>query len=49
MKPGDSHRKRMLKSFEDNKNLCVCKPLENYLQKTASIKYGKANLLIATI
>ena len=49
MKPGDSHRKGILKGFGDHKNLCVCKALEDYLQKTASLKYGEANLFTAPI
>ena len=49
MKPGDSHPKIMLKGFEDNKNLCVYKALDDYLEKTASLRDGETNLLIATI
>ena len=49
MKPGDSHRKGIFKGFWDHKGLCVCKALEDYLQKTASLKYGEANLLTAPI
>ena len=49
MKPGDSHPKIMFKGFEDNKNLCVCKALDDYLEKTASLRDGETNLLIAKI
>ena len=44
MKPADSHPKRIFKGFGGHKNLCVCKALEDYLQKTASFNYGEANL-----
>ena len=49
MKTGDSHPKRIFKGFGNHKNLCVCKALEDYLQKTASLKYGEANLLTTPI
>ena len=49
MKPGDSHPKIIFKGFENHKNLFVCKALEDYLQKTASLKYGEANLLTTPI
>ena len=48
MKTGDSHPKRIFKSFGNHKNLCE-KILEDYPQKTASIKYGEANLLTTPI
>ena len=44
MKPANSHPKRIFKGFGGHKNLCVCKALEDYLQKTASLNYGEANL-----
>ena len=49
MKPGDSHPKRIFKGFGNHKNPCVCKALEDYPQKTASLKYGEANLLTTPI
>ena len=39
----------MFKGFEDNKNLCVCKALDDYLEKTASLRDEETNLLIAKI
>ena len=48
IKPGDSHPKIMFKGFEDNKNLCVCKALDDYLEKTVSLRDEGTNLLIAT-
>ena len=44
MKPADSHPKRIFKGSGGHKNLCVCKSLEDYLQKTASLNYGEANI-----
>ena len=38
----------MFKGFEDNKNLCVCKALDDYLEKTVSLRDEGTNLLIAT-
>ena len=49
MKSGNSHPKIMFIDFEDNKNLCVCKALGDYLKKTVSLRDGETNLLIATI
>ena len=49
MKPGDSHPKIIFKDFENNKNPCVCKTSDDYLEKTASLRDGETNLLIATI
>ena len=49
IKPGDSHLKIMFKGFNDNKNLCVCKTLDDYLEETASLRDVETNLLIATI
>ena len=49
MKCGDSHPEIIFKGFEDNENLCVCKALENYLEKTASLRDWETNFLIATI
>ena len=39
----------MFKVCEYNKNPCVCKALDDYLEKTASLRDEKTNLLIATI
>ena len=41
MKPGDSHPKIIFKSFGGHKNLCVCKALEDYLQKLLVSNMGK--------
>ena len=42
--------KVMFKGFEDNKNKNVlCKALEDYLEKTASLRDGETIPLIATI
>ena len=49
MNPGDIHPKIMFKGFEDNKNLCVCKTLDDYLEKTANLRDRETNLLIETI
>ena len=35
--------------MQDNKNLCVCKALDDYLEKIASLRDEETNLLIATI
>lgn len=47
MKPGDIHPKIVSKRFQDKENLCVCMALDDYLKKTASLRDGKTNLLIA--
>ena len=49
MNLGDSHPKIMFEGFEDNKNICVRKALDHYLEKTSSLRDGETNLLIATI
>ena len=49
MKPGDSHPKITFWGFQHIKNLYVFKVLDDYLERTGSLRDGKTNLLIAII
>ena len=49
MKPGDSHPNITFQGFQHIKNLYVFKVLDDYLERTGSLRDGKTNLLIAII
>ena len=47
--PGKPHPVLSFYSFDENKNLCVCTTINDYLRETKSIRGSETNLLIATV